>query len=295
MDCGGGGRMKNPITIPISQHVVDAGYKFIRVSGKKPIDRGWPDKGMDRDDPRLLRWFYSGNNYGVLCTGNNIIIDMDTKELVDFCIDNLPHTYMTQSGSLIGGHAYFIVDNPINTLTLYQGDKSIGHVKAHRSMCVGTGSIHEKTGNVYKTVHNTPVARISTNDLVDVIKPYLPEKPADIKPRKKLTVRKDDKWFRNITLADVGGYPINPHSIGREVYGEHPVHGSTTGRNFWVNIFDDTWYCHRCESGGGPLEFFAVKEGMIECAECGHKSPLAVDTNLFHNVLLRLKLRGFKR
>lgn len=290
----GDGRMNIP-TIPVSKHVVDAGYKFIRVTGKKPIDHGWPDNGMDHNDTNLVNWFYSGNNYGVLCTATNIIIDMDTKELVDYCIDNLPYTYMTQSGSMIGGHAYYIVDTPTNTIPLYQDSKGIGHIKAHRSMCVGTGSIHEKTGNIYKTVHDTPVSHISTDDLVDILKPYMPDKTVDIKPRKKPTFIKGDKWFRNITLADVGGYPINPKSIGREVYGEHPVHGSTTGRNFWVNIFDDTWYCHRCKSGGGPLEFFAVKEGMIECSECSNTSPLALDTNLFHNVLLRLKLRGFKR
>jgi hypothetical protein len=48
---------------------------------------------------------------------------------------------------------------------------------------------------------------------------------------------------------------------------KHPVHGSTHEANVAVNFSDDTWYCFRCESGGGVLEWIAIVEGIIDCSE----------------------------
>jgi hypothetical protein len=47
----------------------------------------------------------------------------------------------------------------------------------------------------------------------------------------------------------------------------HPVHGATHGGNVSLNVNDDTWYCHRCHSGGGVIELIAVIEGIIDCDE----------------------------
>ena len=63
----------------------------------------------------------------------------------------------------------------------------------------------------------------------------------------------------NIRLSDV--IPFTGVRI------PHPVHGSTTGSNLSLNLKDDTWYCHRCSSGGGVLELIAVVEGIIDCRD----------------------------
>ncbi|MDD4138044.1 MAG: hypothetical protein PHT99_09170 [Methanoregula sp.] len=54
---------------------------------------------------------------------------------------------------------------------------------------------------------------------------------------------------------------------GDEIRGSHPVHGSTTGQNFTINGRANTWYCFRCETGGGPLEWIAVEDGIIDCSD----------------------------
>jgi len=52
-----------------------------------------------------------------------------------------------------------------------------------------------------------------------------------------------------------------------EFQGKHPTHDSTTERNFCINTKDNTWHCFRHNSGGGALQFLAVKEGIITCEQ----------------------------
>lgn len=54
---------------------------------------------------------------------------------------------------------------------------------------------------------------------------------------------------------------------GEEYQGSHPIHDSTTEKNFCVNTKTNTWHCFRHNSGGGALQFLAVKEGIIKCEQ----------------------------
>jgi hypothetical protein len=80
-----------------------------------------------------------------------------------------------------------------------------------------------------------------------------------------------ESWVNclNLRVEDIG-YPDNAtvQSDG-EVRGSHPFHGSTTGNNYAINTHKNTWICRRDghNSGGGPLELFAVKEGIIRCED----------------------------
>jgi putative DNA primase/helicase len=86
-------------------------------------------------------------------------------------------------------------------------------------------------------------------------------------------VPRSESWIDalNLRVEDIG-YPdkATVQSDG-EVRGAHPFHGSTTGNNYAINVNKNTWICrrdgHNC--GGGPLELFAVKEGIIRCEDAG--------------------------
>lgn len=52
-----------------------------------------------------------------------------------------------------------------------------------------------------------------------------------------------------------------------EYQGSHPVHDSTTEKNFCVNTKTNTWHCFRHNSGGGALQYLAMKEGLIKCEQ----------------------------
>jgi putative DNA primase/helicase len=56
---------------------------------------------------------------------------------------------------------------------------------------------------------------------------------------------------------------LNPN----EYQGPHPFHDSTTEKNFHVNTKTNQWYCFRHDSGGGSLQYLAMKEGIIQCEQ----------------------------
>jgi putative DNA primase/helicase len=52
-----------------------------------------------------------------------------------------------------------------------------------------------------------------------------------------------------------------------EYQGSHPFHDSTTEKNFCINTKTNAWHCFRHNSGGGALQFLAMKEGLIKCEQ----------------------------
>lgn len=54
---------------------------------------------------------------------------------------------------------------------------------------------------------------------------------------------------------------------GREMYGPHPMHGSSTGQNFHVNLDRNIWHCFRHGGGGGMLDLIVMLEGLAECED----------------------------
>jgi putative DNA primase/helicase len=58
------------------------------------------------------------------------------------------------------------------------------------------------------------------------------------------------------------------NKIGQDEYqGPHPFHDSTTEKNFTVNVRTNQWFCFRHNSGGGSLQYLAMKEGIINCEQ----------------------------
>ena len=305
--------------ITISEHVIRAGYRFIRASGKVPRGKQWQLPGgsnYSHEDEVFQFWISKNRNYGVLCDQERIIIELDNLEMTRHMMDTLPDTYRVISGSQRGMHLYFTTDTPLGNIMLTTDGQNLGHVKAIGGMCIGAGSIHPDTGLPYSIENDVPVASLSSETLFEVIEPYLPEKistvrdlvPAQREPRKAYQPSELDPWYRKLTLSDVGAYPRNARRSGDEIYGEHPIHGSTDPRpgktsiNFWINPGKNSWHCFACGrgrssygTGGGPLEFFAVAEGLIRCEDCTPgESPLK-NKAVFKQVVNRLKLRGYHR
>jgi P4 family phage/plasmid primase-like protien len=49
--------------------------------------------------------------------------------------------------------------------------------------------------------------------------------------------------------------------------GAHPIHDSSTEHNFAVDTIHNQWHCFRHNSGGGTLQYLAMKEGIIDCEQ----------------------------
>jgi len=73
----------------------------------------------------------------------------------------------------------------------------------------------------------------------------------------------------DLRIEDLGMPTGDTAVIGSTVKGTHPAHGSTTGNNYEIDTTKNTWFCHRCNAGGGPLEILAVIEGIKDCSDFG--------------------------
>ena len=253
--------MNNLLEIPLE--LVEAlkpyGLKrFIRVAknGKKAIDTSWPDAPLSLEDKQLEEWAASGGNYGVLAGQGIIIIDLDERSLAE----KLPETFTVETGR--GGlHLYYrsdVVENGIIEKDLV----NLGHIQVKRKYVVGPNSTHPN-GKRYKVVRVLPITWISKKELEDVlgdslrwsgIEKFIPQAKSEL-----------DAVDASITQV-VSMHKLRRH--GLEHQGAHPLHGSTTGQNFCVNTNKNVWHCFRHGSGGGPLMFVAMAEGILSCDEC---------------------------
>jgi hypothetical protein len=96
----------------------------------------------------------------------------------------------------------------------------------------------------------------------------------------------------NLSVANIG-YPANARDNGNgEIRGAHPFHGSTTGNNYAINTQKNVWICRRDghNSGGGALELFAVREGIIRCEDA---HPGCLDGH-WREIFNALKKEGYK-
>lgn len=86
---------------------------------------------------------------------------------------------------------------------------------------------------------------------------------------------------RNLPSLESMARPKHAQKAGYELQGCHPLHGATgTGKsdkesnNFSVNTKKQVWHCWAHNSGGGPLAWIAVQEGLVSCQDAGNISDI---------------------
>lgn len=281
----------------IPPKISDSGYRFIKVRprAKTPHEPRWQrERNYAADDPILQAWLehwhsfevhethYEGNgNYGVLCSSECIVVDLDSKELIEevlplepqktgFVSENtLPATYCVKSGSGRGIHAYYRTKNAIPCKLLNPQDpaQSFGDIQAAGKMVVGPDSAHP-SGGLYEPINDLPIAEVDFELVKSVFSKYLKQDP----PAPPPAPAKKSRYSSTPLSIDIPIeriiYPLHPEKRGtNEIQGEHPVHGSTGKKNLSINTQKGTWFCFRCQSGGGPAEAIAVVHGLINCQD----------------------------
>lgn len=261
-------------------------FRFVPIirGDKRPFEGNWNKPGGNNysfNNPKLAGFMLSGHNYGV-CTGMGdlIIFDSDAElRLQELGVSEaLPETFSVRTGG--GGlHRYYLCKDTGEKIIMFDkelvGDEGkplhLGEVQTLGFQCVCPGSVHPN-GNLYRVEVDAPIAEVAWSTIYDILEERVDFGLAsDFKKQEARVVRvKDPNYrdpFENVWVEDV----MRPAGKVRErdgiLTGSHPVHGSTGGQNFSVNTKKNTWYCFRCNSGGGPALAVAVKEGIISCAE----------------------------
>lgn len=264
------------ITIP--QSLIDKlkpfGPHFIKVakpiagdskSGKNAVEHAWQEHPYEADSEQLQEWLRQGNNYGVVAGQGIAQIDFDEKTQFEK-FEAKVSTFTVKSGRVSGEgrHYYFRTDTAENGLIFGENGVQIGNVQVHNKFVVGPGCRHN-SGGVYGIVKDVPLAWVSKHDLETIFGDSL-KWTGQIRQKDDEEVEEEKTHGIDIPLVllfDLSEFKQR----GNEYQGSHPLHGSTTGTNFCVNVKQNVWHCFRCNSGGGGLMWIAVKHGLLQCHE----------------------------
>ena len=227
---------------------------------KEPLEKGWTgDYNYKCNSEEINNHVKRGGNYGIFCPhGDCCFVDADTEEIQNVLDSKLP-TYWYSTGR--EGHkqyVYKISDPPIPNIPLKQG----AYLKGQNGYAVGPGSVHPN-GNIYGlNKSDCPIRTVTKEELIDVLKPFMvrDNRKRDITTR---IVRKNVAWLSLADLIDLSKF----RRSGNQYQGPHPIHGSETGLNLSIDIDGSVWHCFRHDSGGSVLEWIAVQERIIDCAD----------------------------
>lgn len=244
-------------------------YCKIKRGMKAPFEKDWTNKPYEWKD--IQEHVRQEQNYGVLCGyGNLAVIDADNVELQKHIEAVLPATFKVKTGGG-GTHNYFFVPNFEKkiVLTTDLGGKDIhwGEIQSKGTQVVAPGSIHPN-GNKYEVIAPLLIIELTQEQLLSAVRPFMKEALQSQRMAEWEKERYGQKTneIDSLNVSDIWGTTgLKAH--GSEYYGSHPIHGSESGMNFWLNPSKNLWHCFRCNSGGGVLSAIAVKEGLIDCSE----------------------------
>lgn len=267
----------NIVKIPESlvEKLKPFGPRFIKVakpilgdpkSGKAAIEHEWQMRPYSADDPELQSWLEAGNNYGVICGEGIIELDLDEKEM-QTRFEEKVDTFTVKSGRTkgLGKHYYCRSDVTENGTLLDKQSRNLGNIQAHHKYVVGPGSSHN-SGGTYQIIKDAPFAWVSKKDLEAIFREYLKWSGKSQQANEEEAKEEKELIDFEIPIKEIIPDFDELRQINNDEFqGSHPLHGSTTGQNFCVNISKNCWHCFRCDSGGGPLMFLAVQHGLIRC------------------------------
>lgn len=258
-------------------------FRFVRIDAgsKKPFERQWAIPGSNTNykitDEKFLSWVGSHQNYGAL-TGVGGLCVFDADNLVRLTeiglMGDLPDTFTIKTGG--GGlHLYYTSDLDQKIIMFDRELKDegkplhLGEVQSRGAQVVCPNSIHPN-GKAYTIERDLPIASLDAAILKGILSKHIDYGFDEAVPEKKrLKVIMVDPNIRDpfdgVRVEDVLSPRENVHRTPKSLKGAHPVHGSTSGNNFEVDLRENSWRCWRCGSGGGPALAVAVREGIIRC------------------------------
>jgi len=267
-----------PVQIP--EQLKD--WRFIKVQRKekKAIEHDWPrTANYEYNAPELLEHIAAGGNYGVMGDASHVIIDGDVAEVQAAVEEHLPETFTVETPGHKGKHYYYCAEMPA-PIRLNREGKNVGELAGRGKYTVGPSCTHPD-GGIYRIINPSPCAKVTGEQIREALSEFIAPEPEAV------------DWEKHERKSDLPITSIHPvegmRRQGNEYYGVHPVHGSDTGHNFWINVEKNVWHCFRHNTGGGPLSLLAVKEGILKCEEA---RPGALRGDAFKQTKTKLQEKG---
>jgi KaiC/GvpD/RAD55 family RecA-like ATPase len=215
------------------------------------------------NNEKLLTHIKNGGNYGVMGgLGGLVILDIDDSSINEELDKLISQTFTVKTGSG-NQHRYFIAPKDTKKLILQVGTKHFGELQSWGAQVVGPDSIHPN-GNKYEIIQDIEIANLYETKINILKQKYSDNYEIIVQPKWENIVKLDIADQIKITsLINVA----NLKKYRNEYFGKHPVHGSETGMNFFVNPDKNLCYCFRHKIGYDSLGMLAINEGLIQCGE----------------------------
>lgn len=257
----------------LPKQLQDRSFRFIKIKNiplgkppkeckrrKHPLENDWQmTNNYKYNDPDFVEYLKTADGYGVACGfGKLAIIDCDNQDSAKFIVAALPKTFTVLTPGHGTPHLYYIIKDLTEKIVIMD-DMDVHHGEAQftGAQALGPGSLHPN-GELYKVFKDAPITRITKQQLMDAIKPFL-------KKKKKI---KPCNSGKKLDISNVLPFIKGLDESGGELMGIHPVHGSEGGANFRINVEKNVWHCFRHGTGGDALTLVAVLEEIVPCKEC---------------------------
>ena len=252
---------------------------LVKTHDKISMEHAWQsENNYPVTSTYVLNHLVRGGNWGLMHpAGMSVGIDDDNAEIRKVVL-SIGNTFSYNTGK--PGHfcdIFIIEDEPVGNIPLIDG----AYIRGKGGQNLAPGSIHPN-GNVYGSTYFNlvPPLKIKKSELLKKFAPVIIGKEKlgknESMPEYKKPINPESLEMKD--LVDVSGFKQN----GSKFQGPHPVHGSTTGSNFLVDLDLNAWHCFRHGTGGGPLQWIAVSTGAISCEE---STPGKIKGDLFWQVI----------
>ncbi len=251
----------------ISLNLQSCRFTKLKPLQKAPIGLGWQNKPYTYEE--AIQFLGQGCGVGVLCGFDDIIaVDCDSTTLAEKLKEILPPTYQEITANKRLPRAIYKCKGWKTNLNLKTIDtqEHVGEILADRKQVViSPTKIKCDDGEIrqYKIINDIPITEITSEQLLNLIKcfktTYETEK----------NVEKEKKSYNNTEVDEIRiDQVLSLSNFRKEGNGEYsgscPWHGSTTGKNLWINPTKNVAYCFRCSVGISPMKAFALTENIIK-------------------------------
>lgn len=282
----------------------ELGDVFFPIPGRR---KGWDyphhleDFRYLPDNKILNAYFEQGWGYGIACANDLAVVDVDEKEFVGKLAETLPETAHQWTGSREGTHFMYRVPGMNTRQILHYKDEEhdcdnddhecafnqdmecvkeyewehLGEIKCDpHGYVIGPGSVHP-SGNTYGPLYGDRIAEVERDELLNILDDYIKPDYGHTVPDPSMVdygLGSDDDGdyksqydFYNLECSDVVPW-LEP---GKRV--PHPVHGSSTGKNFMRQEGEELFMCWRCDHGGSqgcalnPQQLLACMATGYDC------------------------------
>lgn len=192
--------------------------RFVKLlpKSKVPCEKDWQNNPLSNDV--ILPWIAEGNNYGVACGVDNLlVIDADTQEFREQ-LSFLPSTFTVETPT--GGvHKYLICSNWNGGYQIEKDGKPQGECRYKNKQVVGPGSEHPN-GGIYKVISDAPIAELTSEEIIPLLGDFQLKSSHEKIPLQVVDIpqgKQDDTLFRfACSLKEKGFTPTMVESALRE-------------------------------------------------------------------------------